>query len=414
MTIVAPQSAPLLIQELVARFDRTRAQQDMITLCAPALAGRRIGTAGHERAHQWLMETMRALGLTVTSFDFTLEQPVLDLSAPPTLETINTHREVLRSLLHRREFAEHPRSADCAMAIAGLVRRWGPDDDLRGAWVILEQTPSGQELVTLAEQLASQGALGLLLPQVVGEDGYLSKRVMAASPAPLPVLVVRSDLLPGLIGAQVRASVPVQRVLAAGRHILGHIPGSDPALVSAPLLIGAHYDGVGDDPGGARIPGAADNAAGVAVVLELARTLMHASAPPGRPLIMAAFDGEEVNALGSQAYAQALKRQELAPLVINLDGAARFHEAVWVEPGGPADVLVNALDQAGQWLEIPLILGAVGSDNRRYAAQGFPTIGVALGGVGGHTPVDVPGQVDLDALEIAGRLLLATIGQLAW
>jgi hypothetical protein len=66
--------------------------------------------------------------------------------------------------------------------------------------------------------------------------------------------------------------------------------------------------------------------------------------------------------------------------VINLDGAAHFHEAMWVEPGGPADVLVAALDQTEQWLEIPLILGAVGSDNQRYAAQGFPTIGVALGG----------------------------------
>jgi aminopeptidase YwaD len=118
----------------------------------------------------------------------------------------------------------------------------------------------------LAEQLASQGAVGLLLPQALGEDGYLSKPVMAASPAPLPVLVMRSDILPGPVGAQVRAGVSVQRVLAAGAHILGHIPGSDLALVNAPLLIGAHYDGVGDDPGGARIPGAADNVAGVAVV----------------------------------------------------------------------------------------------------------------------------------------------------
>jgi aminopeptidase YwaD len=357
---------------------------------------------------------MGELGFTVTTFEFTLEQPVLDLYAPPTLDTITTRGELLRSLLHRREFAEHPRSADCPTADAGPARRWGLDDDLRGAWVILEQTPPGQELATLAEQLASQGALGLLLSQALGEDGYLSKRVMAASPAPLPVLVVRSDILPGLVGAQVRASVPVQRVLAAGRHILVHIPGSDPALVNAPLLIGAHYDGVGDDPGGHRIPGAADNAAGVAVVVEVARALTYASAPPRRPIILAAFDGEEVNAQGSQAYARELKRQGLAPLVINLDGAARFHEAVWVEPGGPADILVDALDQAGQWLEIPLILGAVGSDNRRYAAQGFPTIGVALGGVGGHTPADIPDHVDLDALEIAGRLLLATIGHVAW
>jgi hypothetical protein len=54
MTFVASQSAPARIQEHVASFDRTRAQHDLTGLCAPALAGRRIGTAGHERAHQWL------------------------------------------------------------------------------------------------------------------------------------------------------------------------------------------------------------------------------------------------------------------------------------------------------------------------------------------------------------------------
>jgi aminopeptidase YwaD len=238
--------------------------------------------------------------------------------------------------------------------------------------------------------------------------------VMAPPPIALPALVVRADLVPSLIGVQLRASVPIKRLFASGAHVLGRIAGADPAFDNTPLLVGAHYDGVGDDPGGARIPGAADNAAGVAVVLELARTLICAPALPRRPIILAAFDGEEVNALGSQVYAHDLKKQGLRPLVINLDGAARFNEAVWVEPGGPADALVTALDLAGQWLEIPLIMGAVGSDNRRYAGQDFPTVGVALGGVGGHTPADMPEQVDLAAIELAGQLLLATIGQLAF
>jgi hypothetical protein len=249
MTFVASQSALVLIQELVAKFDRTHAEHDLTKLCTPAFAGRRIGTDGHDQAGAWIGETMRALGLTVTTFDFTLEQPVLDLAALPTLDILDAGGTVQRSFLHRREFAEHPRSADCARAITGLARPWRDDSDLRGAWVLLDNVSQGQEL---------------------------------------------------------------------------------------------------------------------------------------------------------------------APLVINLDGAARFTEAVWVEPGGPADALVNALDQAGQWLEIPLILAAVGSDNRRYAAQGFPTVGIALGGMGGHTPADVPQQVDLAAIELAGQLLLATIGQLAF
>jgi hypothetical protein len=76
--------------------------------------------------------------------------------------------------------------------------------------------------------------------------------------------------------------------------------------------------------------------------------------------------------------------------------------------------LIAALDRAGQWLEIPLTLGAVASDNRRYAQVGFPSIGVALGGSGGHTPADVPELVDVEAMQLAADLRLATIWQLAF
>jgi aminopeptidase YwaD len=100
--------------------------------------------------------------------------------------------------------------------------------------------------------------------------------------------------------------------------------------------------------------------------------------------------------------------------MINLDGAARFNTAVWVEAGAGTDALIAALDQAGQWLEIPLVLGNVASDNRRYAAAGFPSVGVALGGAGGHTPADTTNHVDDAALRLAAQLLLATLWQLAF
>ena len=100
--------------------------------------------------------------------------------------------------------------------------------------------------------------------------------------------------------------------------------------------------------------------------------------------------------------------------MINLDGAARFNAAVWVEAGASTDTLITALDHAGQWLEIPLTLGNVASDNRRYAAAGFPAVGVALGGAGGHTPADTAEQVDSGAMQMAAKLLLASLWQLAF
>ncbi len=70
----------------------------------------------------------------------------------------------------------------------------------------------------------------------------------------------------------------------------------------APILIGAHYDGV---PG---TPGADDNASGVAVLLELARQF--AATPLRYPLQLIAFDLEEYGLLGSEDYAHSLHQQD--------------------------------------------------------------------------------------------------------
>ena len=68
-----------------------------------------------------------------------------------------------------------------------------------------------------------------------------------------------------------------------------------------PILIGAHYDAV---PGSV---GADDNATGIAVLLELARSL--SSQPIKYPVHLIAFDLEELGLVGSNHYAENLRRQ---------------------------------------------------------------------------------------------------------
>lgn len=79
---------------------------------------------------------------------------------------------------------------------------------------------------------------------------------------------------------------------------------SDPLASTPPILIGAHYDTV---PGS---PGADDNATGVAVLLELARSI--AAQPIRYPVRCVAFDLEEYGLIGSTAYAQYLRQQQQA------------------------------------------------------------------------------------------------------
>jgi hypothetical protein len=414
MTDTMLHPPPVELRDTLSTLDATFLQRDLMQLCSDDFGGRRIGTDRHDQASAWIMARMDELGLVVEPFNFTLASPVFALSGAPTLVIQDVSTFSWRYLTHRRDFAEHPASAECPQPIIGQAHRWQVEADPRGAWIILDSVPPHGALQALGTQLAEQGAIGLLLPHHATPEGYLVKRVVPAAAIGLPVIAVRSDLVPSLVGTFVQAQVPLQRVSTHGQLLLGTLPGTNATLDCAPLIIGAHYDGVGDDPDGCRIPGAADNAAGVAVVLELARIVQQRSIRPRRPIIFAAFDGEEVQAQGSRAYAQHLRAQGSRPLVVNLDGAARFNEAVWVEAGPGADELITALNIGGQWLEIPLVLGAVASDNRRYAAAGFPSVGVALGGVGGHTPADTPEFVDPEAMSLAARLLLATIWQLAF
>ncbi len=88
-----------------------------------------------------------------------------------------------------------------------------------------------------------------------------------------------------------------------------------PAQISSskpPILIGAHYDTV---PGSV---GADDNATGIAVLLELARSL--SAQPIQYPVHLVAFDLEEFGLVGSRHYAENLRRQNQSlRLMISLE-----------------------------------------------------------------------------------------------
>ena len=102
---------------------------------------------------------------------------------------------------------------------------------------------------------------------------------------------------------------PFQSAKAAGRNLLGVLPGRDR---SAPaLLLMAHFDSV---PTG---PGAADDAAGVAAVLETVRALK--TRPSQRDVMVLLTDGEEAGLLGSKAFFGADPARAHVGVVINLE-----------------------------------------------------------------------------------------------
>ena len=92
-------------------------------------------------------------------------------------------------------------------------------------------------------------------------------------------------------------------------NVIAEKPGDSERIV----IVGAHYDSIGDGDG------ADDNAASVAIMLEIAERMK--DIPTGSTIRFIAFGAEEIDLSGSQFYVDSLSQAELSELVamINLD-----------------------------------------------------------------------------------------------
>jgi hypothetical protein len=92
-------------------------------------------------------------------------------------------------------------------------------------------------------------------------------------------------------------------------NVVAILPGTDPALANEYVLLMAHLDGIGIQPGTAegedRIRnGAMDNATGIATLIEVARQMSQDGNRPRRPILFAAVTAEEKGLLGAQYLAR--------------------------------------------------------------------------------------------------------------
>lgn len=94
----------------------------------------------------------------------------------------------------------------------------------------------------------------------------------------------------------------VPHATVQGADLIGIIPGSDPDLAHEHMVVMAHYDHLGVTDEGEVFNGAFDNAAAVAMNLELARLLIDNDIAFKRSLIFLFTDDEEFGLDGSEAW----------------------------------------------------------------------------------------------------------------
>jgi hypothetical protein len=138
-------------------------------------------------------------------------------------------------------------------------------------------------------------------------------------------------------------------------NVCGVLRGSDPALREEWIVVGAHFDHVGqgfsgglDRRGYGQIHnGADDNASGTAALLEIAESFALGKAKTRRSLLFIAFSGEEKGLLGSAAYVRSpLHPIEKVAAMLNLDMVGRYRpgscDVVAAESGSTLTEVVDA------------------------------------------------------------------------
>ncbi|HEV8062018.1 MAG TPA: M28 family peptidase [Gemmataceae bacterium] len=118
---------------------------------------------------------------------------------------------------------------------------------------------------------------------------------------------------PYSLGCNLKGNITTRVEKIVSNNVVGIAPGSDPTLKSEAVVFTAHWDhlGVGRAVlGDAIYNGAADNATGCALLIELARAWCAQSPKPKRSAIFLAVTAEEKGLLGSKYYT----RNPLVPL----------------------------------------------------------------------------------------------------
>ena len=199
------------------------------------------------------------------------------------------------------------------------------------------------------------------------------------------------------------------------RNVLGLLAGSDAALAPQVIVIGAHYDHLGVLDG-QMYPGAHDNAAGAAAVVEIARVAAGLHGKLRRTIVFAAFDAEEQGLLGARYYTGNPIAPPLSNTIymINLDqigylDVAGSLNAAWANSAPAAAALLTEIAAAyPQAAPVSTRYDWTNSDHYPFIDNSIPAVylATAFWMTPYHTPQDTAERIDYAGAAVVTRIAL--------
>ena len=324
---------------LATTVDVNAAFRHIEALADRVYEGRYAGTSGGFAAGDYIAEKFAAYGLQPAGDDGTFFQnfPIYinQLSDIPTL-MVETDGGL------RQKAALYQDFSPITSRYVGDGEGHGPifwadqcapdtlqQNDLVGKVVFCQGIVTTDDILQTGRLVLEYGGSGLLLltdPETRPPD-FGSRYLLPWVPETIPAFRVYPDIVDEILSGtgydldDLLASLPPTQLETSAtleletlgesacpatgclaRNVLGVIPGRDPAHAHEVILIGGHYDHMGSAPDGTIWYGADDNASGIAVLLEIARSWQEQGYVPRRTVVFAAWDAEELGLLGSSHY----------------------------------------------------------------------------------------------------------------
>ncbi|MCB9235989.1 MAG: M20/M25/M40 family metallo-hydrolase [Bacteroidia bacterium] len=307
------------------------------TLADDVMEGREAGSPGEKMAADYIIANFKKAGLKPVMADGSYLQP-FDFLAGREYVSLGTRFEIGEKKMKSYEFYPLPWSGNGKVEGKILYVRYGitapelkyndyasfPDDSLKGKILMMEAaSPDGKlvhseydEYLPLYKRVRYAQGKGAAAVIFVNHDPQFKEPTQlykkGVSPVDIPVIFLRDimeqypvKVCNKLDGTKALVYTQMVDVRTNAHNVIGFLDNAAENTV----VIGAHYDHLGwGDEGSlhrgekAIHNGADDNASGVAMLIELAKSLADPNAPRKNNYLFIAFSGEEKGLLGSNYY----------------------------------------------------------------------------------------------------------------
>lgn len=328
-------------------------------------------------------------------------------------------------------------SAYSSLRFKAMVAR---DRGARGLIVVSGPTSKVREQLV---PLRFDGSLSGTSLGVISVTDAVAAKIVKAAGEELPELQKAFDSGEPQMGfdlgeAKLTAKIDVHKQQRVGRNVIGRLQVGDSPSSEA-VLIGAHIDHLGTGASGSSLArdderngihvGADDNASGVAAMLEVAQYLAdmqrRGKLPAKRDLLLAAWSGEELGLLGSDAFADHF--YELYPHVakpeghpplslypamaacLNMDMVGRLREKLVLQGIGSSPVWNSEIERRNAPVGLALTLQSdtyLPTDASTFYLRGVPILSAFTGSHSEyHTPRDTPDTLNYEGAAQTAHLM---------